>query len=143
MKILFQVMVLFLLSNCNHSKPQETITIQEIEEILEIDLNLDQFQDKDVRIFKRKLANPENVMFNTNAEHQNNQPIFYCLVMFRIEDGQLKDYRAFVKSTFTYEKVNFEWINDSTVTFNFKNKFHEHEIYTVSGYGGTTKLTWL
>ncbi len=127
MKVLFSFIFLIMLSGCKSKKNDLTTSIKEVVDINNLNINLDDYQNHDVDVFK------------TTTENR----IFYSLSIFRNNrnnHGKLKMYSAIIVSAFTYENAVYEWINDSTVTFNLINKFHNHETYTVSGYGGTTAL---
>ena len=152
MKVSFLLVFLFTLVSCQTTKDSLTVDIVEVDDINNLSINLDEHLDKDVDVFRNIIIVPEEVLPNLDLESQEKvteelknitrkeNHIVYNLIIYRKNQGKIRDYRAMIISTFTYDKATYEWVNDSTVTFNLKNKFHSHEAYSVMGYGNTTTL---
>ena len=124
MKILSLFGILILFCNCTSSKDPMTTDIIKVENITNLDAKLKEHKNKDVEVFMSNMGNK----------------LVYSLTIYRNDNIKLHHYSAYVYSLNTYNNAEYEWVNDSTVTFNLINKFHSHETYTVSGYGGTTAL---
>jgi len=90
--------------------------------------NVPSHKDKDVEIL--------------SSNFENGSRIVYSCIIYRTDNGILKGYQAYVSSLNTYSEANYQWLNDSTVTFGLKNKFNVSKKYTIMGYGSTTSLHW-
>ena len=112
--------------SCKISTNELTTDIIEVEHIENPVTNLETYHHKDVKVFR----------------HTGENLTIYALTIFRNNKDSLIPYVANVYALNTYEKATYQWVNDSTVTFILKNKFHNHKPFTVTGYGSTTSLTW-
>ena len=151
MRILYPLVCLVLLIGCKTQKPELSILIKEVKDIESI--NLEEHRNHDVEVYRIKTLQPEEILppgldpktergatdAVINMSNKGNK-LLYMLTIYRNQNGNVKAYKAGIISLHTYENAVYEWINDSTVTFHLSNKFHSHETYTVSGYGGTTAL---
>jgi hypothetical protein len=76
------------------------------------------------------------------SDSENENIIFYSCIIYRIDKGILKGYQTHMSFLNNYDKASYQWVNDSTLTVKFNNKFHISKEYTVMGYGNTTLLHW-
>ncbi|MFH6769464.1 hypothetical protein V8G56_12000 [Gaetbulibacter aquiaggeris] len=90
--------------------------------------NVASHKDKDVEIL--------------SSDFENGSRIVYSCIIYRMDNGVLKGYQAHISFLNNYNKAKYEWVNDSTVTVSFNNKFSISEKHTIMGYGSTTLLHW-
>jgi len=127
MRILYAFVLLILFNSCKTSTNVLTTKIIEVEDIQRPITNVEDYQGDDVKVFRK------------TSESQ----IFYALTLFRDkkDDSSRPYYIGVISALNTYDTAEYEWVNDSTVTFILKNKFHTEKPFTVSGYGGTTSMS--
>ncbi len=134
MKTISFFILIILLCACGKTNSGKTISIIDYENATTLSPNVDLHKDKDVEIFISKLDNH----------------MVYSCIMYRIDDGELKGYQVHTVELNTYEKANYQWVNDSTMTFTLSNKSHNSKTFTVTGYhskvpgkeGRITSLSW-
>lgn len=124
MRLIYLFAFVSMLLSCTTQKNIYTIDVIEVNTIENPNINLEDYQDKDVAVFRGNKGN--NMVYN--------------LTLFKIHEGKLRPYSAIIFNLYTYDKATYEWVNDSTVNFNLINKYHSHESYNVMGYGRTTTL---
>jgi len=127
MRILYYFVLLILFNRCKTSTNVLTTKIIEVEDI-ERPITKEAYHENDVKVFRSR-------------EGENHMLYALTLIRYNKEDTlspYLKLYLFGIVSLNTYETAEYERINDSTVTFFLKNKFHIEGPYTLSGYGGTT-----
>lgn len=90
--------------------------------------NVASHKDKDVEIL--------------SSDFENGSRIVYSCIIYRMDNGILKGYQAYVSSLNKYSAAKYQWLNDSTVAFILKNEFHISERYTIMGNGSSTSLHW-
>ena len=112
--------------SCKISTNELTTNIIEVEHIENPVTNFETYHHKDVKVFK----------------HTSENKTVYALTIFIKNKDSLKSYVANVYALNTFDKATYQWVNDSTVTFILKNKFHNHKPFTITGYGSTTSLSW-
>ena len=123
--LLFILIILFM--SCASTNGEIEIPILEYDKgISNLVPNVALHKDKDVEIFR---------------DDEKNR-IAYSFIIYRIDKGILRGYQANTSSLNTYNKANYQWVNDSTVSFRLNNKFHISEKYTIIGNEGWTSLSW-
>lgn len=115
-----------LLCACGKTNSGKTISLIDYENINKLSPTIDLHKDKDVELF---ISQGEN-------------RIIYSCIMYRIENGELKGYQIYATELNTYDKANYQWVNDSTMTFTLSNEYHNSKTFKVTGYAGTTALAW-
>lgn len=99
--------------------------IIEVENIENPITNIEDYHGNDIKVFRKTSENR----------------IIYALTIFRKNNDTLRPYIGYITALNTYDTAEYEWVNDSTVTFILKNKLHTEKPYTLSGYGRTTSLS--
>ncbi|WP_242084550.1 hypothetical protein [Aestuariivivens sediminis] len=144
MRILYTIILLILLTGCKTQRPELSIVIKEVEDIENI--NFEGHQNHDVEVYRIKTVQPEYILPKLDPEPKKratdaiinklnkDSHFVYALIIYRNQNGKVRNYRAHIISEFTFDVADYEWINDSTVTFNIKNKFRSLGTYTFSGY---------
>lgn len=104
-----------------------TTEIIEVEDINKPIADIEDYNGNDVKVFRK------------TSENQ----MLYALTLFRDKkDASSRPYyMGIITALNTYDTAEYEWVNDSTVTFILKNKLHTEKPYTLSGYGRTTSLS--
>ncbi|WP_372768368.1 hypothetical protein [Lutibacter sp.] len=127
MKTISFFILIILLCACGKSNHGKTISlIQYDNAINKLSPTADLHKDKDVELF---ISQDEN-------------RIIYSCIMYRIENGELKGYQIYATELNTYDKANYQWVNDSTMTFTLSNEYRNSKTFKVTGYAGTTALAW-
>ena len=124
MRLVYLFVFVTMLLSCTSQKNELTTNIKAIENIHNLKFNPEKYQNKEVVVLREPM----------------DDRLVYLLTIFRNEQGTLNYYSAYVSSLNTYDEATYEWVNDSTVTFHLKNNNHNHESYTVMGYGRSTTL---
>ena len=144
MRIFYTIILLILLTSCKTQSPELSIPIKEVEDIEKI--NFEGHRNHDVEVYRAKTVQPENVLPNLDPESKkratdavikylnNDNHFVYAFIFYRNENGKVRHYIGNIISEFTFDFADYEWVNDSTVTFNIENKYHSLGTCTFSGY---------
>lgn len=160
MKVICLFIFSILLTTCASLIGEIEIPIQSYNKSINtLSPNVELHKDKDVEILRNpfldlnrsentlnsnwKLQKDNDIKFKVlNSDSENENRIFYTCIIYRVDNGVLKGYQTHMSFLNNFNKATYQWINDSTVTINFMNKFHSSKKYTVMGYGSTTLLGW-
>ena len=126
MRISYTFILLILLTSCKTSTNMLSAEIIDVDNIENPVTNIEAYHHKDVKVFRQASENR----------------IIYALTLFRINNDTLRPYIGNITTLNTYDTAQYEWVNDSTVTIILKNNFHSEKLYTLSGYGRTSSLSW-
>jgi hypothetical protein len=65
----------------------------------------------------------------------------YYARMYRLEEGSVKPYETVITGHMVYDRVNYQWLNDSTVSFNLlDSKTNKGYTFQLTGYGANTAV---
>lgn len=126
MKTIPYFILIILLCACKKTNIEKSIALIEYENVNKLRPNVNLHKDKDVEIF---------------VTRDKNQLVYSCII-YRIDNGELKGYQVHNVELNTYDKANYQWINDSTITFTLSNEYRNSKIFKVTGYDDTTGLDW-
>jgi len=144
MRILYTIILLILLTNCKTQSSELSIPIKEVEDFESI--NFEGHQNHDVEVYRIKTVQPDYILPDLDPESKkrvtdavintlnNDNQFVYALIIYRNHNGKVRYFIGNIISEFTFDFADYEWVNDSTVTFNIKNKFHNLGTYKFSGY---------
>ena len=76
--------------------------------------------------------------FSRNSENDN---VGYTCTIYKPNNGKIRGYTAHIFALYNYDLAYYKWLNDSTLTFYYKNKYHESKKFTITGYNTSTSLS--
>lgn len=126
--------VLLILFRCQAPKDSFEIVIENIKSFEKFNENCNNHfhKENDVEIF-------------THITENGNY--LYSCTIYKLNNDTIRAFRATAIDIHNYDQAAYKWVNDSSLTFTFKNKYIDSKKYTITGYISkdnqrTTSLSW-